>query len=88
MYNPNIVRVGADDSVVAPTVRERLLQRLVAAFRDMPQTEWQKRCAEGVHRLQRVKQEVHALQLSIARAKDTKEAHEMARVSPAPRTDL
>lgn len=80
IYRPNIVRVGADNSV-APSVRERLLQRLVSRYTDMSQAEWQQRCASGTQKLRAVQHEMHALELSIGRASNPSEASHMARVS-------
>jgi hypothetical protein len=79
IYRPNIVRVGADDSVLAPAVRERSLRSLVARYRDMSQPEWQRRCADTAAKMALAEQEVAALEASLERCRPGKEAIATAR---------
>jgi senataxin len=79
IYRPNIVRAGADDSVVAPAVRERSLRSLVARYRDMSQPEWQRRCADTAAKMALAEQEVAALEASLERCRPGQEASSTAR---------
>ncbi|KAL4543318.1 hypothetical protein Ndes2526B_g05382 [Nannochloris sp. 'desiccata'] len=79
IYRPNIVRAGADDSVVAPAVRERSLRSLVARYRDMSQPEWQRRCADTAAKMALAEQEVAALEASLERCRPGQEATSTAR---------
>jgi len=74
IYRPNIVRVGADDSVLAPAVRERSLRSLVARYRDMSQPQWQRRCADTAAKMALAEQEVAALEASLERCRPGQEA--------------
>lgn len=80
VYRPNVVRVGSDSSV-APAVKERLLSCLVGRYRDMPQPEWQQRCADAMTVLVQCQRELAVLEAALARAQTQEEAVGVAGVS-------
>ena len=66
-YFPNVVRVGAAESVVAAAVRARSLKALVTTYKDMTQAEWQRQCADIGQRLGAANREVGSLEVALGR---------------------
>ena len=62
MYNPNVVRIGADDSIMSHAIRERSLKSLVDRYQNMPNHELLRRRVETSSKLAAVEHDITVLQ--------------------------